>query len=245
MNKMKAKELLSKEEFDDYQTQWSLLNKKYKYKPESEYNTHSGMPVIGKVFQFQNKPLFRTHVFQRKLRGFNPYFTTPNYSNPFWHALHYTLATEQLYHAATGLIRNNYKLHVKEVPETACWRRPIFWREPISIELIIENLQGKFDERVNFAFYNDKKKRVISTMSYLTSIGTRAYIQELERLKQGDEKALERLIRKIQRQQENLDRLIISRKNLRMSSQELIEKLRSGEIPEQELHDFFSLWDRE
>ncbi|MDP3027579.1 MAG: hypothetical protein Q8N63_07785 [Nanoarchaeota archaeon] len=64
---MKIEDILSKEEIEQYNQEWK--NFKGKYVPETSYNVHSGMPVLGKPFQFKDKPLFRAHVSQKQLNS--------------------------------------------------------------------------------------------------------------------------------------------------------------------------------
>ncbi|MCX6262230.1 MAG: hypothetical protein NTY95_15610 [Bacteroidia bacterium] len=62
---MKLQDILSPEEIARYNEGWESF--KGRYKLNSPYNTHSGMPVISEVYQFPGKPLFRAHVFGRRL----------------------------------------------------------------------------------------------------------------------------------------------------------------------------------
>lgn len=241
---MKVRELLLEKEVEKYKQAWNSFS--HKYDSISEYEVHSGMPVIGQVFQFEDKPLFRAHVFQKRLRRFDPYFISKKYVHPFWHAQHYFMVMEQLYHAGPNKIRDNSKLVGKDIPESFDWKIPIFWRDNISVELILDDLgkHGNYlKEKGDFAFYNDKKNIVVSKMSVITYWQSRSYIRDIEGIKEGDSKALERLIRKIEHQAICHRQMIKPRKTLISSETELIEKLQSGEVPEQELHDFFSFWD--
>jgi len=47
---------------------------------------------------------------------------------------------EQMYHAASNLIRDNSKLVGKDIPENFKWKKSIFWgnEKSISTELILE-----------------------------------------------------------------------------------------------------------
>jgi len=247
---MKLKDILSKQEIENYHQQWDLFKQKYtspgKYTTiETGYYTHSGMPVISKVFQYKKEPIFRTHIFQKRLRKFDPYFISKTYIHQIWHASHYFVVMEQIYHASANLIRDNSKLVAKDIPENFEWRRPIFWDDKmISVGLILENLgeQGKYlKERGNFIFY--KKNRAISRLSVLTYWLPRSYIESMKKVKQGDEEALEKLIRQIEHQDINQKRLIKPRTNL-PSKDYLISELKAGRIPEEELHNFFSFWDK-
>lgn len=245
---MKIEDILSKEEIEQYHQEWK--NFKGKYVPETPYNVHSGMPVLGKPFQFKDKPLFRAHVFQERLRNFNPYFISNEYHNPIWHSQHYFIAVEQLYHAASNLLRDNPKLVGKDPEIKIKIRKPTFWTvhyKGISVELFIESLRKTADyfvERGNFTFYRDDENQRMAELKALAFFQQRAYIKEMEALKEGDNNALERLTRKIEHQAIWQKRLYHPRTNL-PDKDFLIEQLRQGRIPEAELHDFFSFWDKE
>jgi len=243
---MKLKDILSKEEIQDYHQQWGLFKQKYfshgKPAIETEYHTHSGMPVISKIFQYKDKPLFRTHVFQNRLKKIDPYFISEKYIHPFWHAQHYFTVIEQMYHASLALI-DNADYATKDIPENFEWKLSIFWDDKISNELIIENLgkQGKYSKRRgNFTFY--KKNRPISRISFLTYSQPRIHIRIIQRIKEGNSRAIEELISKIEAQDTKQKELIKPRTNLPKKDW-LISELESGKIPEQELHNFFSFWD--
>lgn len=240
---MKLEDILTKKEIEEYHGNWKPLTPRDN--PEHEYTVHSGLPVIGRVYQYKDKTLFRAHVFQKKLRKFDPYFITPKYVHPFWHALHYFIVMEQVYHASSNIIRDNSKLVGRDVPEKFEWRRPLSWDDRVSVELILEDL-GKhgfyLKERGNFTFYNDKKKSAVLYVSVLTYWKPRNYIRAIEKIK-NDKKDIKELTKKIERQDMNLKRLINSRKHLKATKVYLLSELKIGNIPEEELHDFFSLWD--
>ncbi|MDD5191593.1 MAG: hypothetical protein PHH54_02280 [Candidatus Nanoarchaeia archaeon] len=243
---MQLKDILSKEEVKEYHKQWDDF--KGKSKLNSCYNVHSGMPVISEIYQFKDKPVFRTKIFQNKLRKFNPYFISDKYGHPFWHVGHYFMIMEQLYHAASSKLRDNSKLVVKDIPERFKFRKPIFWNCPISTELILEKLGEIRDyqqERTNFIFYDERKGRLISEIDVMTFYQPRAYIRQLEKIKQNknDQDAFERLIRQINWQDLQQKRLYNKRTNL-PDKDYLISQIRQGNIPEEGLHDFFSFWDK-
>ncbi len=241
---MEIKDILSEREIAKYHEAWRNFSGKYTL--EEEFNVHSSMPVISKVFQFRDKPIFRTHVIQKELKKFNPYFTSNKYPHPFWHAQHFFMVLEQFYHESSNKIRDNPKLIGKENEAHIYLKRPVMWRDRVSVELILEDL-GKFhgyDREKDYSFfYNESNNKIYAEISVQTFWQLRAYIQEIEKIKQGNREAVDSLIRKIEMQDINLKRLIKPRKTL-MNSDELISRLKEGNLPEQELHDFFSFWDK-
>ena len=242
---MKVEDILSKTEIEEYHEEWGNFNGKYK--PNSCYNVHSGIPVISEVYRFKDKPVFRAHVFQKKLRKFNPYFISKKYFHPFWHVQHYFMVMEQLYHAGANKLRDNSQLIVKDVPERFKLRKPIFWDKPTSVELILENLGEKgayHQERICFTFYDDRKERNISEVDVMTFYQPRAYVRDIIDLSGGKQEVRERLIRKIQHQAIGHREMTKSRAQIISSQNELIKRLKSGQTPEAELHDFFSFWDK-
>jgi len=243
---MQLKDILTPNEIDEYHRQWK--NFKGRYKLNSPYNTHSGMPVISEVYQFPSKTLFKARVFQEKLRGFNPYFIANECHSPFWHSLHYLIVAEQLYHASSNLLRDNSKLFGKDPDIKLKIRKPTFWtvhRAGISVELILESLRKSKDyfvERGNFTIYSDKESEILANVTALAFWQERAYIKEIKAIKAGDKEATSRLIRKTERQDVWQKRLYNPRTNL-PDKDFLIAQLKQGKIPESELHDFFSFWD--
>lgn len=238
-------DILSEEQIKSYREGWKEFDGKYRL--NSSKNTHSGMPVIGNVFRYQNKLIFRSHVFQKKLRNFNPYFISEKYLMPIWHIQHYFMVVEQMYHASSHLIRDHSKLSMRDIPEDFSIRKPIIWGDKrIFVELILEDL-GKsneyFKERSNFTIYEDDKNRKISNISFLVYYKPRAYVKSIEEIKQGDNSVIDDLIKKIEMQDINLGKLNNPRKTLETTKDYLISELREGRILEEELHDFFSLWD--
>ena len=114
------RDVLTNEEIKKYEENWK--NFKGKYKLNSARNVYSGMPVISEVYQFENYPIFRVHVFSKRLRKFDPYFQTAEKSRgyiiPFWHVQHYFMVLEQLYHASKRLILGDEhdKVITKDIP---------------------------------------------------------------------------------------------------------------------------------
>ncbi len=244
------KDILTDEEIKKYEEGWS--NFKGKYRVNSPRDVGSGMPVISEVYQFKNHPVFRAHVFGRQLRRFDPYFLTTEesigYIHPFWHAQHYFMVMEQVYHASKRLIEgeDHNKKVAKDIPKEFKWEKPVFWTDSISVELIIKELRKirSYDiEAGYFTIYSDKTNEELSYMGIVTFWQTRSYLQDIERIRQGDVSAIDDLIRKIDAQAINHRRLRKPRTTLKTTQKDLIEALKKGSIPEKELDDFFSLWD--
>jgi len=241
------RDVLTSEEIERYQEGWKSF--KDKYKVNDPYYVHSGMPIIGEVYHFENKPIFRAHVFGKKLRAIDPYHQADKCIQPFWHAQHYIMAAEQMYTSSSILIiGNKYDKQVaKDIPIEFNWKKPIFYKDNISVELIREELGniGAYEKQAgHFTFYSEKSGRALSRMSAFSFWQQRAYIQNIEKIKQGDNSALDVLITQIEAQANNHRRLRKSRTTLKSSKEDLVKLLRNGRIPEEELHDFFSLWDK-
>ncbi len=242
---MKLQNILSSEEIEGYHKEWESFRKKYKQALENE--VLSGKPKIGQVFQYKDKPVFRAHVFQRKLREIDPYeISKKYYLHPIWHTNHYLTTLEQLYHASMLHIKYIYRIKVKEPRLEFRLSDSVFWDDRISVELIwkiIRQTRNYDLEDCHFSFYDDKNKKIKATIDLRNIVGSRAYVQCIEKLKQGDSSALKTLIRKIEAQDLNHNRLINPRKKLKATKDYLISELKRDNIPEEEIHDFFSLWD--
>jgi len=239
------RDILTPEEIEKYKEEWEKF--RGRYKPNSEYNVHSGLVVISELYQFEDRPIFRAHVFNKRLRKKDPYNLSELYLIPFWHAEHYITTAEQLYHASMRRIRENQTLTV-ERNISLDLRRKIFWDNNLSVELLYSIAKRRKEfiiEDCYFTWYNDKNGRIVARGHARTLVTTRSFVRDIETLKEGDKEALERLIRKIEAQDINLKRLKKSRRNLRITKEELINALKRGYIPEEELYDFFSFWDKE
>jgi len=246
---MILQDILTKDEIKRYHEEWASFTGKYK--PESPYNVHSGLPIIGQVFQFEDRSIFRAHIFKRKLKkAFDPYFiSNEGYLHPNFHLCHYFFPIEQIAHVALARLIPNYQHYV--ITDRFDTKRPSIMKGKIdfketraSIEIIPSVTIGKnrFVVRGSATFYGDRTNDILQIW-YMEGFGDlREYVKNRHRLKQGDEKAVEDLAREIEE---------IDRKHKRMikpraypSKEELIERLKKGEIPEEELHEFFSYWDR-
>lgn len=240
-------DILTPEEMARYREGWN--NFKDKYELNNSYNVHSGIPVISQVFQFENMPIFRAHVFSKRLRRHDPYFIADKCIQPFWHAQHYLIVGEQMYSSCSKiLIGSDYNQKVaKDVPIEFRWKKPLFWNENISVELIISLLGqvGSYEKQIgHFTFYSDKTGRILSSMSAESYWQQRAYVQDINRINAGDLSVIDALMRKIERYDINHRRLRNPRRDIKSNKEILIASLKRGVLLEQELHDFFSLWDK-
>lgn len=254
---MRVKEVLSNDELKEYYNGWNQFNGKKEL--EDKFNVHSSKPVISKIFVYKDKPLIvsRAKILQKKLREFDPYFVTDRYASPFWHMQHYIMIIEQMYHATTNLVKDNSKYAVKDTFEGIRMRMPLYWANNnghVSVELILDENEKTpknflLSENAYFNFYNDLKNLLITSIHFKTYVDDRAYIKDLHILNNGVDqeiksKALEDLIRKVEMQDVKQNQWSIDeRKSLNIKKDELINNLISGNLSEEKLHDFFSLWD--
>ena len=190
----------------------------------------------------------RKNVFGRRLKKFDPYFIASEHPMPFWNAQHYLMVGEQMYSATLHLaIGDEYNRRVaKEVPIEFNWKKPMFFIDNASIELIrVEEgkLRGYDKETGYFSIYSDKTGRVLSRMSAMSFWQDRTYIQLLKKLRQGDQSSMEGLLRVIEAQDLTHKRRTPKRQTLTTSKDELIELVRLGQYPQEKFDDFFSLWD--
>jgi hypothetical protein len=248
---MGLKAILSQEEIDEYHQDWDSFTGKYK--SETSYNVHSGLPVIGKVFQFKDKPIFRAHIFKRKLKkAFDPYFiSSEGYLHPNFHIVHYCFPIEQIVHASLGKIVPNYSHYLtidrfdSKKPAIMKGKVDFNRNNPASIEVIpkVTMWQGRFVLRGEATFYEDKTNTLLQKWYFEGFGDLRKYVKNIKRLQQGDEKAIEDLVREIKEVGLKQERLLNPRQF--PPKDQLIQRLRNREIPEEELHDFFSYWDKE
>ena len=235
-----ASDILTPEEYKRYQNEWRDF--KGKYTRNSHYNVNSNTPFISLVYQFQDKPLFRAKVFNRELRKFTPYFNAGEHLLPFWDGTHQLIVGVQMYTASSRLVRDDYDTtEALEARTSLNFKARIYWDDRISVELIIE--QRNLISSIYGTFYSDKTKKLLAQGISLIVLHSRAYYECIERIKKGKKGEIPDLIRKIQMQEIHLGKLNVPRTNL-PSAQSLISRLEQGEIPEAELHDFFSLWNK-
>lgn len=241
-----VEDVLSADRVRKYHDEWDSFQGRYK--PETEYHTHSGRPVISQIFRFEEERIFRAHVFgEKRLREIDPYFLFRKYPHKHWHIAHYLAVTEQMYHASMRLVRDTNLTHTLDVPKEIKLSTPISWRDNISVEFIWQPTRQtpKYSiEDCYFTFYDDMKSQVKGRSHAMTFVQPRDHVTSIKRLKEGDKEALEVLVRQIEGQARKHGRLLTPRTDL-PSKEYLIDQLKSGNIPEEELHDYFSLWDKE
>jgi hypothetical protein len=162
------------------------------------------------------------------------------------------MVMEQMYHASRRKLKGDCehdKEIAKDIPQELKWKKPVFWDDNISIDLIIERkrqVRSYYDrETGHFTICSGKTNERLSYMSVLIFWQPRSYIRDMERIRHGDDSAIDDLIRKIDAQAINHGRLRTLRKTLKVTGNDLIEALREGYIPKEELNDFFSFWDKE
>lgn len=247
---MKLQDILSEAEIEQYHQDWNAFKKGYSKKTEyiqTPYNVHSGIPVISKIFRFEDKPIFRTHVFQKRLRRIDPSFLSDIHLMPHWHIVHYSTAAEQIYHASIGLIRDSDRFCAFEVPLEMKLSNRTFWNDKISIEMIWKPKRKTREfliEDCHISFYDDETNEAKNMFSIRTFVRLREYAYLLEKLKYGEDTLVE-LTRRIESREKTNRRLIKPRKNLKITADYLIDELRKGNMAEEELHDFFSFWDKQ
>ena len=122
----------------------------------------------------------------------------------------------------------------------------MFFIDNASIELIrVEEgkLRGYDKEMGYFTIYSDKTGRVLSRMSAMSFWQDRTYVQLLKRLREGDNSAMEKLMRVIEAQDLIQGKRTPKRQTLATSKDELIALAQLGQYPQEKFDDFFSLWD--
>jgi len=244
-------DFLSAEELEDYHQQWHNL--KGKFTPETPFAVHSGFPVIGSVFQYKDKPVFRAKILKKTLRKLDPYYLgKKGYIHANFHLAHYFIPIEQICHVSMPRLLPNYndfiitdKFNSKKSPEMNA--RIHFDKNHPSIELGINFKKNKkrFLIRCKATFYEDNDNSILQEW-YLDGVGEfRAYASCIDRLKNNfNPETASELIKKINAQEIRHRRISNPRKQL-PEKEALIAKLNAGILPEQELHDYFSFWEPE
>ena len=252
------KDILTEEEILKYQEGWRNFEGKYKVLSPSE--VHNGLPVLSKIFHFRNfgkadkYDLFRAHILYRRLRKFDPYFMASEFLAPFLNPAHRCIVLDQMYQATSICVKGKEEYSKRaavEATKDAEWNKPIYFNSHTSIEAIrrrlkLKNIKGYDEQEIfYFTFYLDSSGEAISSSTMFLFLRPRSYILDINKIKQGNNSAVDNLVRRIEEQDRRHRRLLKPRTTLKYTKKELIEKIKSGQIPEEELHDFFSLWDKE
>jgi hypothetical protein len=249
---MRAKEVLSPQDYDRYQQGWAGFQAKNKL--ESKFNVHSSVPAVSWPYTFTSGDISvgRVRVFQGFLRGTDPYAVTCKYANPFWHPVHYFISTEQAYHATTNKIRDNSRHVLKDAVDTMKMKVPVFWEDPVSIEVTLKKgIQPKgflFMEHVTFTVLKNDRLPA-AQMEVRAYANLRAYLRDLDTInnsKDAEEKeaARQSLINKVNMQGVKHTVWGIDRRtNMKARQEELLADIMRGTVSESALYDFFSLWD--
>ena len=246
---MQLKDILSNNEIKEYYNKWASF--KGKYTPETSYSVHSNLSVIGKVFQFKDKPIFRAKILKNTIKRINPYHTNSKYPHANFHLIHYFFPLEQIGHASLNKLIPNYNQFM--ITDRFNSKEPIIANNRInfdknhpSIELIadIKQRENRFVGKINTIFYEDSNNSILQTWP-LEGIGElRAYANCIKQLKEKyDSEIAISLIKKIEARINKRKQILEQRNNI-PDPYDLINQLREGNIPEQELHNFFSDWDK-
>lgn len=245
---MDLTDFLSQDEIKDYHLQWA--NFKGKFTPETPYAVHSSLPVIGKIFQYEDKPVFRAKILKRALRKLDPYFLgKKGYIHSNFHITHYFLPLEQIFHASVpGLVSNynDYLLTDKFGKEPPLMNSRVHFdnnHPSVGIAVKLKQNKKKFVFRFATTFYEDTDNSILQEW-YIDGVAVfRPYANCIHNLREDfTDEIRDELIRKIDAWSIRHERLINPRESL-PDKDDLIEKLNSGLLPERELHDFFSLWE--
>ena|SRR3989344_7090970 len=257
-----VEDILTPEQIREYHEAWRAFSHLHRnnWKPLPPYTVRSGLPVIGPIFRFEDYPIFRAHLFKNRLRKYDPYFTSTEYPNPFLHLQHYFIALEQMGHVCLDMFVPDYcrySTHDRFDTDNPLEMNNVVFFKPrnTSIEFVPDLRIGKnkYAGRLHLTFYEDEHKNkegVIDRTNislqrwHFQVIGRlRKYIRTVEDLKRGKKESFGSLINQIYAQELRHIHLIHPRTNL-PSVQDLVSRLQQGEIPEEQLHDFFSLWDK-
>lgn len=248
---MNLNDLLNEKQISQYHRDWSQYSNKYL--EEYKHIVHSSVPLIGKTMKFNQYPVYRSHIFKKRLQKlFDPYFASKGYFHPLLHTTHYLILLEQIGHAAfTKEIPKYYQYRLKERFKP---RKPPEMKKSVEIDksqtsievipkVIYRNERLFFD--VSLTFYNDKDNDILQKW-YFDGVGEkREYVKCLENYKQNPNgENLGKLIMKIQNRSLSNKRLI-NQRSIFAKKESIINNLVVGRIIEREIHDFFAIWGRD
>ncbi len=268
---MQLKDILSEEEIADLKKSWCRFSSlPTSSEPEANCLVNKYKQehvVIGKAFQYKGFPIFRAKVLTP-----NRFWIEHDPPQPIWHDSEYFEVFEQICHSGRHKLSEQEGFVYKgRGYTTKCYNdmfRTINFNQRIWVENILEiehirkererrldfnteNLSGhiriylragyELDKEKNYArFYNAKGD--LMAEFFVSNYGLiRDYELLIEELKEGENIA-DLLIKKIELQDKKLKKI---RRTPKTTSENLIQQLKQGKIPEAELHDFFSFWDKE
>jgi hypothetical protein len=249
---MRLNQILTESEIAEYHHEWETFGDKYR--PQTPFEVHSNIPVIGKTFRFQDKPLFRAHILKKRLRkSFDPYqISKKGYIHPNFHTTHYFICLEQLFHTSMNQLIPEYQryivIDVVDPNNPPNMKRPVSFRTgEISLDLVLDLTTGKNKFMVNasYNFYDDGANKVLQTWAGVCFGKLRPYAKLMREAQQGDFEASQALIRKIEDRAKRIyPHMIHPRKKIEVTSEDLIKQINNKKIFEEKLDDFFSLWDK-
>ena len=249
---LKLEDFLNDEEVERFHEEWESGKRKL---PLAEpYEVHSAMPVISKAWQFEDKPIFRARVLQKRLRETNPYHNARCHLMPIWHPIHVGEVAEQMWHVNKKLSVPNYnRTAVYEAPQIEL-RAPIRWETNdangnISVIALYKLMRGSWAdgnsiEIGTWLFFDDKKQQFEKAKYYANCFASwRSYVKAYRNLQEGKPDALKRMRNLILDQSSQHKRLLNPRTDLRENeAEELIEKCKNKTLTLEELDHFFSLY---
>lgn len=267
---MKLKDILTPNEIADLEKSWRrFLSLPVSGEPEANCLVNKYKQehvVIGKVFQYKEFPIFRARVLTP-----NRFWIEHDPPQPIWHDSEYFEVFEQICHSGRHRLSEQQNFPYKgRGYTTKCYNdmfRTINFNQRIWVENIleIEHVKRERKERLDFntkslnehiksylragyeldkekncARFYDSKGSLMAEFFVVNYGLIRDYELLIEELKKGENIA-DLLIEKIELQDKKLKRIGRTPKT---NVNDLTQQLKSGIIPEAELHDFFSFWDK-
>jgi hypothetical protein len=236
-----AGDVLTPEEGELYRRGWENFPRKYEYSPP--HIVQDGRPVISVIYRFENKHVFRAHVFGKALKDIDPYGIADEHLAPYWEIQHFMKVSEQMHIGSLKMEAGNTAYKMKSVVFSYHmeFRRPLYFRENASVELVREERSSR-RHIDHLKFIKEKDGTETACIMAKTLCIPRSYAATMESIKGGGS-SIEKLVRQIKRQGVNLGKLRAPRKSMLSSEAALIKNVLEGRLPESELHDFFSFWD--
>ncbi len=262
-----VEDIMGEEYIEKYHKAWTEWNERNNEKESHEIVqcARDDRVVIGKLFEFDKYDkretnlkrgqvfLARSRVFQDDLRReINPYKfgKEKKYIYPFWHEYHIWQVGEQMGHGLRNKImlehgEENYGLII--TPKTSFdIYSPIFFHEPVSVELIwhkLKNISSRDGricmENFYFSFY-DKNNNSLARVATKGFTKPRIWITLADKIEEGNKDVRKELCAKLLVQRKYLDK--IGRKPPH-NTKDLIASINEGIINRDTLENFFSMWD--